>query len=223
MSVHQRLRNCSPIKKLSDKLRNSCQTYINFHKTHAMATHYGGIGDTSMNNPESHDMDSDSQDNYQEDINDLENIEPNHLAGLKYLTCEIEQLQQTIKASNNDPMDAIKHLEQKFNQLVITLCPPAEPIGEVLNKYANTLCTAQKKTSLESSLLQDIPILNGNDSSQLEDWLTDIETASELTGESRTKLAQAKSKGLVRTLISEALTLNKTWEDIKGLSPSENL
>ena len=68
---------------------------------------------------------------------------------------------------------------------------------------------------LESSLLQDIPILNGNDSSQLEDWLTDIEIASELMGESRTKLAQAKSKGLVRTLISEALTLNKTWEDIK--------
>ena len=39
--------------------------------------------------------------------------------------------------------------------------------------------------SQENSLLQDIPILNGNDSSQLEDWLTDIETASELTGESR--------------------------------------
>ena len=64
-------------------------------------------------------------------------------------------------------------------------------------------------------MLQDIPILNGNDSSQLEDWLTDIETASELTGKSRTKLAQAKPKGLVRTLISETLTLNKTWEDIK--------
>ena len=45
--------------------------------------------------------------------------------------------------------------------------------------------------------------------------MTDIETASELTGESRTKLAQAKSRGLVRTLISEALTLNKPWEDIK--------
>ena len=95
------------------------------------------------------------------------------------------------------------------------LCPPTEPIGEVLNKYTNTLCTAQKKTSLESSLLQDIPILNGNESSQLEDWLIDIETTSELTGKSRTKLAQAKSKGLVRTLLSEALTLNKTWEDIK--------
>ena len=69
--------------------------------------------------------------------------------------------------------------------------------------------------SLENSLLQDIHILNGNDSSQLEDWLTDIETASELMGESRTKLVQVKSRGLVRTLISEALTLHKTLEDIK--------
>ena len=77
------------------------------------------------------------------------------------------------------------------------------------------MCNAQKKTSLESSLLQDIPILNGNDSSQLENQLTDIETASELMGEGRTKLAQAKSRGLVRTLISEALTLHKTWEEIK--------
>ena len=85
----------------------------------------------------------------------------------------------------------------------------------MLDRYTKTLCTTQKKTSLESSLLQDIPTLNGQDSSQLEDWLTDIKTASELTGESRTKLAQAKSKGLVRTLISEALTAQKNWEEIK--------
>ena len=36
-----------------------------------------------------------------------------------------------------------------------------------------------------------------------------------MTDDSRTKLAQAKSKGLVRMLISEALTLQKTWEEIK--------
>ena len=93
--------------------------------------------------------------------------------------------------------------------------PPSEPIEEVLDKYTDTLCNAQKKTSLESSLLQDIPTLNRQDSSQLEDWLADIDTASELMGESRTKLAQAKSKGLERTLISEFLTLQKTWEEIK--------
>ena len=190
-----------PIKKLFCKLGNSYQTYITFHKTHAMATHYGGIEDTSMNNPESHDMDSGRQDNYQEDVNDLEHIELNPPVKLKHLTHEMEQLRQTVEDKDNDPMDAIKHLEQKLNQLAITLCPPTEPIREVLNKYTNTLCNAQKKMSLENSLLQDIPILNGNDSSQLEDWLTDIETASELTGESRTKLVQAKSRGLVRTLI----------------------
>ena len=67
-------------------------------------------------------------------------------------------------------------------------------------------------------MLQDIPTLNGHDSSQLEDWLTDIETASELMVESRTKLAQANLRGLERMLILEALTLQKTWEEIRTLS-----
>ena len=194
MSAYRRLQNHSPIKKLLDKLGDSCQTYSNFHKTHAMATCYGGIGDTSTNNPDSQDMDADIQDNYQEDINGSENMESNHPAALKHLTCKIEQLRPTIEANDNDPMDAINHLEQKLNQLAITLRPPTEPFGEVLNKCTNTLCNTQKKMSLESSLLEDITVLNGNDSSQLEDWLTDIETASELTGESRTKLAQAKQR-----------------------------
>ena len=168
-----------------------------------MATHYSGMGDTSMENPETQDIDSDSQENYQE-----ENI-------IQQLTCEMEWLRQTIEDKNNDSRDAIHQSEKKLNQLTITLCPPSEPFEEVLDKYTDTLCNAQKKTSLESSLLQDIPMLNGQDSSQLKDWLTDIETASELTGESRIKLAQAKLRGLVRTLISEDLISQKTWEEIK--------
>ena len=180
-----------------------------------MATQYGGIGDTSMNDPKYQDIDSDSQDNYQGDVNDQGHIEFDPPVTLQHLTCEMKQLRQTVEAKDNGPRNAIKHLEQKINQLAITLCPSTEPIGPVFNKYTDTLCNAQKKTSLENSLLQDIPILNGNDSSQLEDWLTDIETASELMGESRTKLVPAKSRGLVRTLILEALTLHKTWEEIK--------
>ena len=121
-----------------------------------------------------------------------------------------ECLKQAIEDRDNDPRDTIHMLELRLNQLTLTLCPPSEPVEEVLDKYPETLCTTQKKTSLESSLLQDIPTLNRQDSSQLEDWLTDIETASELTGKGRTKLAQAKSRGLVRTLISEALTAQKT-------------
>ena len=208
------LQTCSPIKKLLIKIGDSYQTCINYYKTHTMATHYGSIGDTSVSNSDHHDMDANGS---QENINDLGNIEPTHQAGLRDLTHEIEQLHQTIETNDNDPMDAINHLEQKHNQLAITLCThmPAEPIGEVLNQYTNTLCNAQKKTSLESSLLQDIIILDRNGSSQLEDWLTDIKTTLDLTGESRTKLEQAKSKGLIRTLISEVLTSNKNWKEIK--------
>ena len=170
MLTHLRLQTHSPIEKLFDKLENSIQTYINYHKTHAMATHYGGIGDTSMENPETQDIDNDSQDNFQE-----ENI-------IQQLICKTEWLRQTIGDRDNDPREAIHQLEQKLNQLTLMLCPPSEPIEEVLDKYTDTLCNTQKKTSSGSSLLQDIPTLNGHDSSQLEDWLTDIEMASELTG-----------------------------------------
>ena len=81
----------------------------------------------------------------------------------------------------------------------------------------DTLCSAQKQTNFVNTLIQDIPIFNGNDSTQLEDWLVDIDTAANLSAESRTKLAQAKSRGLTHTLITEALTSDKCWDDIKDL------
>ena len=203
MLTCRRLQTHSPIKRLFLKLENSIQTYINYHKTHEMATCYGGVGDTSMEDPETQDLDNTSQDDFPN-----ENL-------IQNLLCKTEYLKQTVEDRDNDPREAIQQLEQRLNRLTLTLHPSSDPTEQVLGKYTKTLCTAQKKTYLESSLLQDIPTLNGQDSSQLEDWLTDIETASELTGESRTKIAQAKLKGLVRTLISEALTAQKTWEEIK--------
>ena len=168
-----------------------------------MATHFGGVGNTSMENPETQDVDNVSEDESQDE--DL----------VKKLLCETACLKQFVEDRDNEPREAIHDLEQRLNRLTLTLHHSDTPIENVLDRYTETLCTAQKKTSLESSLLQDIPILNGQDSSQLEDWLMDIKTASELTGESRTKLAQAKSRGLVRTLISKALTAQKNWEEIK--------
>ena len=150
-----------------------------------MATYFGGVGDTSMEDPDTQDIDNTSQDDLQD-----ENIVQNFL-------CKTACLRQAVVNRDNDPREVIEQLEQRLNRLTLTLHCANDPIKNMLDKYTTTLCTTQKKTSLESSLLQDIPTLNGKDSSQLEDWLTDIETASELTGESRTKLAQVKSKGLV--------------------------
>ena len=168
-----------------------------------MATCFGGVGNTPVENPKTQDIDNISEDESQDE--DL----------IRQLLHETANLKQFVEDRDNEPREAIYDLEQRLNELTFTLHHQNTPIENMLDRYTETFCTAQKKTSLESSLLQDIPILNGQDSLQLEDWLMDIETASELTNESTTKLTQVKSRGLVRTLISEALTAQKSWEEIK--------
>ena len=60
-----------------------------------MATHYSGVGDTSIENPETQDLDTDSQDNFQD-----ENI-------VQQLIHETEGLKQAVEDRDNDPRDAI--------------------------------------------------------------------------------------------------------------------
>ena len=158
-----------------------------------MATRFGGVGDTPREDPKMQDVDNVSEDESQDEVH------------IRQLLWETAQLKQYVMDRDNEPREAIHEIEQRLNDLTLMLCQQDTPIENMLDRYTETLCTTQKKTSLESSLLQDIPILNGQDSSQLEDWLIDIETASELTNESRIKLAQVKSRGLLKTLISEAL------------------
>ena len=168
-----------------------------------MATCFGGIGDNLVEDSRNQEHDNTSEGKSQEE--DL----------FKQILSEMAYIRQFVEEKVNEPREAIHEIKQRFNDLTLTLCCQNTPLENVLDRYTETQCTAQKKTSLESSLLQDIPILNGQDSSQLKDWLTDIETASELTGENRTKLAQAKSRGLVRTLITKAIIAQKGWEEIK--------
>ena len=168
-----------------------------------MATHFGGIGKAPIEDPRAQELDNGSENKFSEE--DL----------MRQVLAKTENIKQFVEDKSHEPRDAIHEIEQRLNDLSLALHQQHSPIKNVLDRYTETLCTAQKKTSLENTLLQDIPILNGQDPSQLEDWLTDIERAAELTNESRTKLAQAKSCGLVRTLISEALTAQKSWDEIK--------
>ena len=116
-------------------------------------------------------------------------------------------------------METLDHIEHELQKLSIALHPPTptEPLGELKWHYTNTLCSAQKQTSLTTSLLQDTPVFNEHDTTHVEDWLVDIETAADLTADSRTKLAQAKSNGIKHTLITEAIASGKSWGDIKDL------
>ena len=83
------------------------------------------------------------------------------------------------------------HIEQELQNIFLMLQPqptstptPAEPFGEVIHQYTNTLCTKQKQTNLNNSLLWDIAVFNEYDFTILEEWLMDIETSADLTNES---------------------------------------
>ena len=99
-----------------------------------MATCHGGTGKPSEKDSDPQGNDVTIHDDYQADINDFENIEPDHHARLRDLTHEIDHLQQKVKANETEPMDAISHLECKLNRLDLTLCPsaPLESLDEVL-------------------------------------------------------------------------------------------
>ena len=96
MLTCQRLPTHFPIKRLFHKLENYIQMYINYHKTHTMATHYSGVGDTSMEDPETQDLDNDSQDDFPN-----ENI-------IQNLLCKTEHLKQAVEDRDNDPRETIQ-------------------------------------------------------------------------------------------------------------------
>ena len=88
---------------------------------------------------------------------------------MRQVLTETANIKQLVEEKYNEPREAIHEIEQRLNDLTLALHCQNTPIENVLDRYTKTLCAVQKKTSLESSLLQDIPILNGQDSSQLED------------------------------------------------------
>ena len=169
---------------------------------HTMATCFGGIGNTPI------------EDSRTQEPNNISECESQDEDCIKQVLTETAYIKQFVEEKFNEPREAIHEIEQRLNDLTLALHHQNTPIENVLHRYTETLCTAQKKTSLEF-LITRYTHIRWQDSSQLEDWLTDIETASELTGEGRTKLARAKSRGLVRTLITEALIAQKSWEEIK--------
>ena len=135
---------------------------------------------------------------------------------------EINELHQRVAAGKGQPAETLDHIKHEFQNLLIAIHqaqPPApgEPLREVIQQYTDTLCSMQKQSNLTNSLLQDIPVFNEHVSTKFEDWLTDIEMAADLTSESRARLAKVKSRGLTCTLVIEAITSNKSWDEIKDL------
>ena len=138
------------------------------------------------------------------------------------LTRELNNVSQRVAAGEGQPMETLDCIQHELQNLSIAihqpqLPVPAEPFGEVLHQYTDTLCSIQKQANLTNSLMQGIPVFNEHDSTKLEDWLIDIEMAADLTNESRTRLTKVKSRGLMDTLVTEVISANKSWDEIKDL------
>ena len=177
-----------------------------------MATHHGGSGQPLDRNATMtvKDTDVDILHNFHhEDTDDFENVEQENHTSLAAVTMELDDLHHRVQAGEGQPSEALHHIEHKLQRISVVLCPsaPLQPLNDILKQYMETLCSAQKQTNFANTLIQDISIFNGNDSTQLEDWLVDIEMIADMSAESRTKVAQAK--GLTHTLITEALNLGK--------------
>ena len=95
--------------------------------------------------------------------------------------------------------------------------PSEEPVHKTMQACTDTLHATQGESNLTITILQDIPILDRQDSSKLEDWFMDIETATGILTESHTCLTEAKSHGLTYMLIHEATQAGECWDENKGI------
>ena len=75
-----------PTSEGIEQKRRLLQTYINLSKTHAIATHHGGTGKPSEKDSDPQENNVAIHNNYKADVNDFENVEPDHHARLRDLT-----------------------------------------------------------------------------------------------------------------------------------------
>ena len=120
-----------------------------------MATCHGGTGKPSEKDSDTMENDVDIHNEYQADVTDFENVEPDHHARLRELTNGIDYLPKKVEANKTQPTDAIRHLECELNRSALTLhlSTLLGSLDEVLQQYTDTLCTGQKEMSFVNTQL----------------------------------------------------------------------
>ena len=203
---------------------------------HAMATHHGDTGGplnrgldiltedsehTDINKGSTHSLDAKVALEGREAVGHPEDPVYNDQNRLAVLTREINDLHQRV-AAEGQPAETLDHIQQELQNLTIAIHqpqPPAptEPFGEAIMPIHGHFESTQKQFNLTNSLMQDIPVFNVHDSAKLEGWLIEIETAADLTNESRVRHVKVESQGLMHTLVTGAISSNKSWDEIRDL------
>ena len=106
-----------------------------------MTTHFGGVGNTPVEDPRTQEADNISEGESQEE--DL----------IRQVLTKTANIKQFVEEKYNEPMETIHEMEQRLNDLTLTLHLQNTPIENVLDRYTETLCTAQKKNILGEFLI----------------------------------------------------------------------
>ena len=126
--------------------------------------------DTDMTREELPIMNADVQQGFHpEDTAPFEDVE--HTNPTRLTPRELDNLHQRIQVEEGQPTGSLHCIEQVIQHLSISLnlSTHTEPLAEVLIHYTNTLYSVQKQTDFTNSLLQDIFIFTGHDTTLLED------------------------------------------------------
>ena len=105
-----------------------------------MATHFGGVGDAPTEDPRTQETDNGSESESQDE--DL----------MRQVLAETANIKQFVEEKYREPRDAIHEIEQKLNDLSLALLQWHTPIKNVLDRYTETLCMAQKENILRKHL-----------------------------------------------------------------------
>ena len=97
-----------------------------------MATCFGGIGDNPM---------EDSRNQEPDNINEGESQDEDPF---KQVLTETAYIKQFVEEKINGPREAIHEIEQRLNDLTLALHHQNTPIENLLDRYTETLCSAQK-------------------------------------------------------------------------------
>ena len=94
-----------------------------------MATHFGGIGNTPVVDTRTQETDNVSEGESQDE--DL----------MRQVLTETANIKQFVEEKYHEPREAIHEIEQRLNNLTLTLYCQNTPIESVLDRYTKTLCT----------------------------------------------------------------------------------
>ena len=154
-----------------------------------MATHHGGAGcplnrglDILAEDTEHADINNDNTHSSDARVALGDPAAVGHPEGPAYenhdrltaLMRDVNDLHQRVAAREGQPAETLDCIQQELLNLSTAIHQPqppapAEPFGEVLHQYTDTLYSSQKQSNLTNSLIQDIPIFNEHDSTKLED------------------------------------------------------